>query len=575
MGPSASITTEQLRRPSALDALAEDYLDARVALSPILGTALGVPGGEDRLDDTGIEGLRATHDLASRTLGRLDAVLAQDPTGLDAVDAVTEAALRAELAVTRDAAQRVLEGADPVELNVLDCPVQSVRDVFDLMATDTPQQWSWVLSRLQGVPRALEQYTEALSFSAGRGAVVARRQVVSSAAQCQDQADSRTSTYTELVSRARQAGVAEGLLAALEAAATAANAAFARLARWLTTELLPQAPDRDAVGAERYALRARAFLGADIDLEETYAWGQRELARITSLMERTAEQIRPGASVKEAVAVLDADERYRLHGTEALRSWMQATADEAVASLAGTHFDIPEEIRTIECMIAPSHTGLIYYTRPSEDFSRPGRMWWSVPEGETTFSTWRELTTVYHEGVPGHHLQLGQTTVRSETLNRWRRRASWTSGHGEGWALYAEWLMADLGYLDDPGMRMGLLDAQSLRAARVVLDIGVHCELEAPAEVGGGAWTYDKAWEFLNNHVNMAEGFVRFELDRYLGYPGQAPSYKIGERLWLELREEVRRREGDSFDIAAFHRRALDIGGVGLDVLRTAVLEQT
>lgn len=558
-----------------LDDLAEGYLDACVELSPILATALGIPGGEDRLDDTGVDGLRATLALAQQTLARLDAVIAGGPGPLDAVDAVTQAALREELTLTCTSVQRVLDGSDPVALNVLDCAVQWVRDVFDLMATETTEHWTWVLARLRAVPRALDQYADALTHSAGLGAVVPRRQVLSTAQQCLDQADPGSSTYTDLLARARAQGVDTGLQEDLDAAVTSANAAYGRLGRWLTTELLSQAPVKDAVGLERYALRVRAFLGAEIDLAETYAWGQHELARITALMEQTAEQIRPGATVKEAVTVLDADERYQLHGSQELRSWMQSTADEAIESLGGTHFDIPEQVRTIECRIAPSQTGLIYYTRPSEDFVRPGRMWWSVPKGETTFSTWRELTTVYHEGVPGHHLQLGQTTVRSGSLNRWRRRASWTSGHGEGWALYAEWLMADLGYLDDPGMRMGLLDAQSLRAARVVLDIGVHCEFEAPPEVGGGSWTYDKAWEFLNAHVNMAEGFVRFELDRYLGYPGQAPSYKVGERLWLELREEVRRREGDSFDIAAFHRRALDIGGVGLDVLRTAVLEQS
>jgi uncharacterized protein (DUF885 family) len=201
-------------------------------------------------------------------------------------------------------------------------------------------------------------------------------------------------------------------------------------------------------------------------------------------------------------------------------------------------------------------------------------MWWSVPAGVTEFSTWRELTTVYHEGVPGHHLQVAQAVECRHLLNRWRRLASWVSGHGEGWALYAEWLMADLGYMDDPGNRLGLLDGQSLRAARVVIDIGVHCELPAPAEVGGGAWTYDKAWQFLSGHANMGTEFLRYELERYLGWPGQAPSYKIGERLWLQLREETRAREGANFDLKAFHRRALDLGGLGLDILRQAVLDE-
>jgi len=301
-------------------------------------------------------------------------------------------------------------------------------------------------------------------------------------------------------------------------------------------------------------------------------WGQEELARITAEMAAVAEQIASGSDIKEAIAILDADPGYQLHGTDELKAWMQGKADEVISNLAGTHFDIPEPVRTIECLIAPTQTGGIYYTGPSEDFTRPGRMWWSVPKGITEFGTWRELTTVYHEGVPGDHLQVAQTVFRSELLNRWRRMDAWVSGHGEGWALYAERLMAELGYMDGPGNRMGLLDGQSLRAARVVLDIGVHCGFKAPAEVGGGQWTYDKAWQFLRAHANMAEDFLRFELDRYLGWPGQAPSYKVGERLWLQLRDEVKAREGDAFDIKAFHRRALDIGGVGLDTLREAVM---
>lgn len=564
------ITADRGERPhSPIDRVADAYLDARLELSPLLATYLGVTGSEGRLDDLSLKGTQADVDLTRHTLASLDD--AEHGIVGDDIDAVTAAALREELLLREELASRVLDGTDSTALNVLDSPVQWVRDAFDLMATETPQHWQWVVDRLRAVPNALDEYVSALRFSAEHGAVVPVRQIKSCAAQCAAQAASETSTYTALLTSAET--IPDRLRSDLEAAVASANAAFGTLVAVLTDELLPQAPEADAVGAERYQLLSRSFLGTTIDLAETYAWGQEELARITAMMEQTADAIRPGASVAEAIDILDADEKYQLNGTAELKSWMQTMADDAITALADSHFDIPEPIRRIECMIAPSSTGIIYYTGPSEDFSRPGRMWWSVPAGVTTFSTWRELTTVYHEGVPGHHLQIAQTTLLKDSLNRWRRLASWISGHGEGWALYAEWLMADLGYLDDVGMRMGLLDAQSMRAARVVLDIGVHCEFDAPAEVGGGAWTYDKAWKFLNAHVNMSEGFVRFELDRYLGFPGQAPSYKIGERLWIDLRDEVKRREGDAFDLAAFHRRALNIGSVGLDVLRSAVLD--
>jgi uncharacterized protein (DUF885 family) len=247
-----------------------------------------------------------------------------------------------------------------------------------------------------------------------------------------------------------------------------------------------------------------------------------------------------------------------------------------VGDLADTHFDRPAPARRIECRIAPTSDGGIYYTGPSEDFSRPGRMWWAVPDGVDTFSTWREVTTVYHEGVPGHHLQVAQTEYRSELLNRWQRLLCWVSGHGEGWALYAERLMDDLGYLDDPGDRMGMLDGQALRAVRVIIDIGMHLELEIPNDnpygfQPGRRWTTERGAEFLAAHTRMGEAMQRHELDRYLGWPGQAPAYKVGERIWLGAREDAKARAGAAFDLKAFHRAALDLGSLGLDPLQEAL----
>ena len=552
------------RPQTDIDRIAEAHLDAEVELSPLSATYLGVPGREDTLDDLSPAGLAAHSELRRRTLAALDGA-----QPVDEVDRVTVEAMRERLGLAEEIHAA---GLDAMELNNIASPMQSVRDVLDLMPTDTEDQWATISRRIAAIPAALTQYVESLEHAADRGRVASRRQVD----VCIDQAHELAAddAYLATLPTTARVGDAEprgSLRSDLETSTGAARQAYLDLADALT-RLRERAPDELGCGRERYQLYSRSFLGSTVDLEETYAWGQDELARITEQMERTAARVLPGATVKEAIAHLDEDPAYRLEGTDALRGWMQGKADEAVAALAGTHFDIPDPIRTIECRIAPTQTGGIYYTGPSDDLSRPGRMWWSVPRGVTTFGTWRELTTVYHEGVPGHHLQVGQTVYRRDLLNRWRRLASWTSGHGEGWALYAEWLMAELGYMDDPGMYLGLLDGQSLRAARVVLDIGVHCGFEAPAEVGGGAWTYDKAWTFLDTHANQGTEQLRFELDRYLGWPGQAPSYKIGERFWMELRTEAARREGDAFDLKAFHRRALDIGGVGLDTLRRAVL---
>jgi uncharacterized protein (DUF885 family) len=551
--PAARATTD-------VDRIANGYLDALVELSPITATYLGIAGHDEELDDFSPAGLAAQSGLRIRTLDTL-----AQATSVDHIDRATIAAMTERLGL---AEETYAAGLDQMSLNVLASPLQGIRDIFDLMPTDTEAHWVTFAARMSKIPAALDAYVESLRAAAAVGMVSPKRQVEACAAQCAQLA-ADDGYFSNLLSSGR---LEDGPGEELRDAVARASSAYSRMGDFLLGELLAQAPEADACGRERYQLMSRYFLGATVDLEETYEWGQQELARITAEMQAVAEQISPGATISEAIDLLDADPGYQLHGTDELKAWMQGKADEVITNLADTHFDIPEPVRTIECLIAPTQTGGIYYTGPSEDFTRPGRMWWSVPKGVTEFGTWRELTTVYHEGVPGHHLQVAQTAFRSELLNRWRRMDAWTSGHGEGWALYAERLMAELGYMDDPGNRMGLLDGQSMRAARVVIDIGVHCGFEAPAEVGGGDWTYEKAWQFLSTHANMAEAFLRFELDRYLGWPGQAPSYKIGERLWLQLRDEVKAREGDAFDIKAFHRRALDIGGVGLDTLREAVL---
>ncbi|HEV7204026.1 MAG TPA: DUF885 domain-containing protein [Jatrophihabitans sp.] len=557
------------RTPTDVDRIADTHVDVMARLDPIQATLTGIAGHDAELPDFTPEWRAAVSAERRRTLTELAGAEC-----VDATDRITVAALRESLEVAEELRAT---GAEEADLNVIESPLQSIRDVFDLTPTFTVEHWATIATRLAAVPAAVDGYVVALRRAAASGQVSARRQLAAGIVQCEDNIgpDGFFATFAAGAAPDDGTDLPSSLRADLARGAAAASAAYARLQAYLRDDLAPLAPARDAVGREVYALHSRAFLGARVDLAETYEWGQQELARLVGESARTAERITPGASVAEVKAMLDADPARMLRGTAALQQWMQTMSDAAVAALADTHFDIPEPIRTLECRIAPTHSGGMYYTGPSEDLvTRPGRMWWSVPKGVTEFGTWRELTTVYHEGVPGHHLQVAQTVSRSAELNRWRRLSSWISGHGEGWALYAENLMAELGFLDDPADYLGMLDGQTLRAARVVLDIGVHCDFEAPAEVGGGAWDYDKAWRFFRSYVSMPEKSQRFELDRYLGWPGQAPSYKIGERLWLQLREDARAHAGDDFDLAAFHRRALDLGSVGLDVLRDAVLDK-
>jgi uncharacterized protein (DUF885 family) len=307
-------------------------------------------------------------------------------------------------------------------------------------------------------------------------------------------------------------------------------------------------------------------------LQEAYDWGWTEFLRLEAEMKEVGERIKPGASLAEVAAHLDADPKYMVQGQDGLQAWMQGLSDRALAGVKDTHFVIPESISTLECKIAPPGGGVgAYYTGPSDDLSRPGRMWWSVPADKQEFSTWREVSTVYHEGVPGHHLQVATAVVQAETLNKYQRLLCWVSGHGEGWALYAERLMRELGYLTDDGDLLGMLDAHIFRAARVIIDIGMHLELKIPAGTGfheGETWTPELGLEFMLTRTLTDPAHVHDELNRYLGWPGQAPSYKLGERLWLSAREEAKQRAGESFSLPEFHRRALNMGAMGLDTLK-------
>ncbi len=550
-----------------VDQIANEYFEKVLDLNPVHATELGRKGVETLYPDYSPAGEKAFARLAKKTLKKVDNVLP-----IDDVDLVTLDALQERLSLYR---KQHKAGFGGWQLNNIASVPQEVRSVFDLMKRNTQQDWEHIVGRMHRVTEALEGYIQTLEAAREEGKVAPRRQV--------DIVIEQTAAYyapggffDDLA-----AEVAEAVPALKDEAAAGAEAAkegYRRLNSYLVEKLQPVAPSRDAVGRKAYSLHSRSFLGTTIDLDETYAWGVKELESIIARQREVAEEIEPGASIERAKQLLDEDPARQLHGTDELKAWMQKLADAAVENLADTHFEIGGPMRRIECCIAPTNEGGIYYTGPSPDFSRPGRMWWSVPEGEDTFTTWRETSTVYHEGVPGHHLQIAIATALQGTMNSWRTNMLWVSGHGEGWALYAERLMEELGYLKDPGDRMGMLNAQRMRAARVVFDIGVHCEMPIPDEWAeqlgvepGTIWTSELGYEFLKLNLDESEGHLRFEFLRYLGWPGQAPSYKIGERLWLELHDQAVRR-GD--DMRAFHTRALLLGSVGLDTLRRALTDE-
>ncbi|WP_309112894.1 DUF885 domain-containing protein [Saccharothrix sp.] len=554
--------------PAGVHGISNQFVVDYAAADPLAATFIGTPGHDDELTDYSPDGHAARKEIAQRALA---AITAAEPADKSEADAKAVFLERVGLDLEIHEAG-LWEG----ELNVIAGPVQSLREVFDLMPTDNAEQWATIAKRLAAMPDAVANLRAGLANAADRGQVAALRQVTRVAEQCDTYAG-RTNGKSYFANLIANADVDASLRTDLEAGAKAAAEAYADFAQFLRTDLAPKAPRKDAVGEDTYRLWSRYFTGARLDLAEAYQWGWEEFTRIENEMKQVANRIKAGATLAEAAAALDANPRYLVHGQDGLQQWMQQLSDKALLDVRDVHFELPDELMKLECRIAPPGGGVgAYYTGPTLDFSRPGRMWWSVPADKTEFSTWREVTTVYHEGVPGHHLQVATAVYQAEKLNNFQRLLCWVSGHGEGWALYAERLMRELGYLEDDGDLLGMLDAHLFRAARVIIDIGMHLELEIPKGTGfheGERWTPELGLEFMLTRTITDPHHVRDEIDRYLGWPGQAPSYKLGERLWLAARDEARGRHGDAFDLKKFHKDALEMGAMGLDTLRERLAE--
>ena len=526
-------------------------------LDPIAAVGLGIAGAPDRLTDYSPQGFQARAELRASALRAVDAAEVHDAHETGARGAFIER-MGIELEMHE-------AGLNAALVNVIACPLQQLRRVFDLMPTADEQDWSAIARLLDDVPEAMAGLRTGLREAAQRGQVSALRQVISTAAHCEPWAEG-------LVSLVGRAAVSPALRADLDAGAAAAASAFVAMADFLSGELAQRAPGRDAVGPDAYGLWLRYFTGSRLTPEDAYEWGWQEFHTIAAEMRRIAQRVKPGVTPAEAAAALNQDPLHTADGIEALCRWAQGRSAAALSVLRDAHFDIPDRLVALEHRAAPpGNGGGASYSGPSEDFSRPGTVWWSGAPGQARFPTWRMATTVFHEGLPGHHLQIGTAVYQAGRLNRFQRLMGKVAGYTEGWALYAERLSRDLGLLADGAELLGFLDAQLFRAARVIVDIGMHLELRIPAGVGfhdGQQWTSELGDEFLATRTLTAPNRVREEIDRYLGWPGQAPSYKLGERMWLEVAASARASSGAAFDPRAFHSAALSAGPMGLDLLR-------
>ncbi|MFD0149907.1 DUF885 domain-containing protein [Streptomyces sp. NPDC055721] len=548
--------------------VADAHVDALIALDPITGTYLGVKQSAGLLPDFSPAGQKAVADLARRTLAALDA--AERVPGAEGDAEQRCARLLRERLTAELAVHEADEGLCAV--SNMRSPAHSVRIVFTMMPTETAEDWTAVATRLRAVPAALEGYRSALALGLERKLFAGPRPTATFVGQLTEWAggESGRPGWFEEFAAACPDTLPEELRAELAAASRAATGAVAVLRDWMRDVYAPTVADApNTVGRERYQRWTRYFNGTDLDLDQAYAYGWSEYHRLLGEMRTEAERILPGAGPWEALAHLD-EHGTHVEGVEEVRVWLQELMDEAIEALDGTHFELADRVRRVESRIAPpGGAAAPYYTGPSEDFSRPGRTWLPV-DGTTRFPVYDMVSTWYHEGVPGHHLQIAQWVHVADRLSRYQATIGKVSANMEGWALYAERLMDELGFLPDAERRLGYLDGQMMRACRVIVDIGMHLGLEIPADSPfrpGERWTPELAQEFFQLHSSRPPAFVESEMTRYLSMPGQAIGYKLGERAWLLGRANARAAHGDAFDAKAWHMAALSQGPLGLDDL--------
>jgi len=337
--------------------------------------------------------------------------------------------------------------------------------------------------------------------------------------------------------------------------------AYKKLDRYFDDQYLPAA--RDSVGLSElpngkawYEHLARSFTTTRMTPDEIHRLGLNEVKRIRDEMAQVIREVGFEGSFQDFLVFLRTDPQFYYDNPDDLYEAYLATSkriDPELVRLFGKLPRMPYGVKPIPDSTAP-HTTTAYYSRPATDGSRAGTYWVNLYRPEVRPKYEIEVLSV-HEAVPGHHLQIALQQELDE-VPMFRRQMGFTA-FVEGWGLYSERLGYDLGLYEDPYSRFGQLTYDMWRAVRLVVDTGMHYK----------GWTRQQAIDFFKDNAAKAEHDIVNEIDRYIGNPGQALAYKIGQLKILTLRERARNQLGDEFDIRAFHDELLGAGALPLDLL--------
>ena len=474
----------------------------------------------------------------------------------------------------RQAALRPYRAYGYMSLRTLGGPQNQFGDLLQLMPTNTPAQYEQMLARMAAFGPRMDQEIANLQRAAGGGWVPARDVLQAALRQIDGQINLAPEAtpflrpFQKLSTDPRwPAAEREALqLRSREALDRHVLPAMRRLRALITDELVPKAPAEGSLarhpdGPKIYDILVRQQTTTDMPAAEIHAIGLRELTRLRGEMEAVMKQVKFEGDFAAFVQYLNTDPRFFHTSPEALLAGYREIAKRLDAELPKLFAELPRAPYGIVAM--PAHMGnrAEYYNGPALDGSRAGFFFASIGNPRTR-PIWGMETLTVHETVPGHHLQIARAT-ELRGLPNFRRSGFGYTAFSEGWALYSETLGGELGLYTDPYSRFGHLQAQAFRAARLVVDTGMHSM----------GWSRQRCIDFMVERTGQQREFITSEIDRYASQPGQALAYMIGKLKFDELRDRAKARLGARFDIRQFHNAVLDQGALPLATLDRLVDE--
>ncbi len=562
-GPAAAPVSLEDRR-KALNDLFHEYWEDRLKHDPEFASEIGDKRYNDQVSDYSV---RAVNEKLAEEQTLLFRLAAIDPIGFTDEEKTSQ-----DLLIRRFELDQ--EGAEFKEWEMPISQRDGVYDTYPRLAAelsfDTVKDYDDWIARLHAIPAAFAQVTQNMEIGMDDGRVPPKYLLEKALAQVEELASQKPEDsplalplkkFPATIPAAEQERIKTEML---DAIGKEVLPAYLRFVRFLEASYVPAGrakPGIDAVpgGAKYYRFLVRKMTTTDLTPDQIHQIGLDEVKKDEAGMLAIAGKLgfkdlgsfraslktNPKLHPASAEALLDAYRGY-------LKP-MQAKLPELFGRLPKAPFEVVAVPDYAEKTAPPA-----YYQAGTPDGSRPGRLFINTYDA-TNRNLYAVEAIAYHEGIPGHHLQL---SIAHELtgLPEFRKYGGYTA-YVEGWGLYAEHLGKDAGFYQDPYSDYGRLEADEWRAIRLVVDTGVHSQ----------HWTRQQMVDYFHDHSNIDEPSIQSEVDRYIAWPGQALAYKIGELKILELRERAQKALGPKFDLRAFHDQVLDAGALPLDVLETRI----